>query len=93
MVFSWLEITNLKDMNNKNMIENIKEYSYSDDSGDAQIMVYHLFPGVEAAFVTAHMGEFDFSFIEKYHTHSYALILYCREGRIEQESRTYTEQV
>lgn len=87
MVSYWLELTNSKDMDNKNMIENIKEYSYSDDSGDAQIMVYHLFPGVEAAFVTAHMGEFDFSFIEKYHTHSYALIHYCREGRIEQESR------
>lgn len=70
------------------MIENknITEYFYSDDTGDAQVMVYHLFPGVEAAYITAHMGEFDFSFIEKHYSHAYVSIHFCREGRIEQES-------
>ena len=66
--------------------KNITEYSYIDDSGDAQVIVYHLFPGVEVAYITAHMGEFDFSFIEKCHPQSYAGIHFCREGRIEQES-------
>ena len=66
--------------------KNITEYSYSDDCGDAQITVYHLFLGVEVAFITAHMGEFDFQFIEKCYERPYAAIHFCQEGRIEQET-------
>lgn len=66
--------------------KNISEYSYSDDTGDAQIIVYHLFPGIDVAYISAHMGEFDFSLIEKHYSHSYAEIHFCREGRIEQET-------
>ena len=65
---------------------NIKEYCFSDDTGDAHIVVYRPFSGVEVAYVSAHMGEFDFSLIEKYYKHQYAGIHYCREGRIEQET-------
>lgn len=66
--------------------ENITEYTYSDDTGDAYIVVYRPFPGVEVAYISAHMGEFDFSLIEKNCRHQYASIYYCREGRMEQET-------
>ena len=66
--------------------KNITEYFYSDDTGDVQMKVYHLFTGVDVAYISAHMSEFDFSLIEKYHPHFYAGIHYCREGRIEQET-------
>ena len=32
--------------------KNITEYSYSDDAGDAKATVYHLFPGVEVAYMS-----------------------------------------
>ena len=44
----------------KNMDEakkSIKEYSYTDDTGDAQAFVYHLFPGVEVAYTSVHMAD------------------------------------
>lgn len=66
--------------------KNITEYTFSDDTGDAHIVVYRPFSGVEAAYVSAHMGEFDFALVEKYYRHQYAGIHYCREGRIEQET-------
>ena len=37
--------------------KNIREYSYSDDNGDAQAVVYHLFPGVEVAYTSVHMAD------------------------------------
>lgn len=57
---------------------------FSDDTGDAQICVYSAAPGIEAAFVTAHMGQLDFSLFEKTIEKHYVGIHYCREGRIEQ---------
>ena len=61
------------------------EYLYSDDSGDAQIMVYHVFPGVEVAYASVHMGDFDFGLTEKNFHEQFVGIHYCKEGRIEQE--------
>ncbi len=71
-------------MNEKD--KNITEYSFSDDSGDAHVIVYRPFSGVEVAYISAHMGEFDFSLIEKYYRNRYVGIHFCREGRIEQET-------
>lgn len=65
--------------------KNITEYSYSDDTGDAQAIVYHLFPGVEVAYTSVHMGDFDFGLFEQGERKNYISIHYCREGRIEQE--------
>ena len=65
--------------------KNIKNYSYSDDTGDAQIMVYQLFPGVEVAYISAHMTDFDFGLFEQGDRNNYVSIHYCKEGRIEQE--------
>ena len=62
-----------------------KEYFYNDDSGDAQVIVYHLFPGVEVAYVSVHMADFDFSLFEEEERKNYVTIHYCRDGRIEQE--------
>ena len=65
--------------------KNIKEYSYSDDTGDAQAVVYHLFPGVEVVYISVHMETFDFGLFEQGERNNYASIHFCREGRIEQE--------
>ncbi len=70
----------------KNIIQkNIIEYLYSDDKGDAQATVYHLFPGVKVTYLSVHMTDFDFSLFEDEKRENYACIHYCREGRIEQE--------
>lgn len=61
-----------------------RTYSFSDDNGDAQIAVYSVAQGIEAAFVTAHMGNLDFGLFEKAIQSHYAGIHYCKEGRIEQ---------
>lgn len=65
--------------------KDIFEYSCSDDTGDAHVVVYRLFPGVEVAYISAHMGEFDFALVEKEYRHRYVGIHFCKEGRIEQE--------
>ena len=65
--------------------KNIKEYSYSNDTGDAQAVVYHLFPGIEIAYTTVHMDDFDFGLFEQGERKNYATIHYCKDGRIEQE--------
>ena len=70
------------------MAQQIKEkteYSYCNDSGDAHIVVYHLFPGVEVADISVHMGDFDFSMVEKNRRQQSIAIHYCMEGRMEQE--------
>jgi len=66
-------------------IKDTTEYSFSDETGDAHITVYHLFPGVEVAYVSAHMGDFDFALIEQKYRHNYVGIHFCKEGRIERE--------
>ena len=62
-----------------------KEYSFNNDTGDAQAYVYHLFPGVEVAYITVHMADFDFGLFEEGERKNYVTIHYCKEGRIEQE--------
>lgn len=66
-------------------VKRIREQSYSDDTGDAQAVVYHLFPGVEVAYTSVHMADFDFGLFEQGERKNYVSIHYCREGRIEQE--------
>ena len=65
--------------------KNITEYSYSDDRGDAQAIVYQLYPGVEVAYISVHMADFDFKLFEKGEPKNYVSIHYCMEGRIEHE--------
>ena len=88
----WLVTTNfcekarLRQGENMNEVKkSISEYSYSNDTGDAQAVVYHLFPGVEAAYISVHMTDFDFSLFEQGDRKNYVTIHYCREGRIEQQ--------
>lgn len=64
--------------------QKMRTYSFSDDTGDAQISVYSIAPGIEAAFVTAHIGNLDFGLFEKAIQSHYVGIHYCKEGRIEQ---------
>lgn len=68
----------------ENQETKMRAYSCSDDTGDGQISVYSVAPGIEAAFVTAHMGNLDFGLFEKAIQSHYAGIHYCKEGRIEQ---------
>ena len=58
----------------------MKEYSYNDDSGDAQAVVYQLFPGVEVAYISVHMADFDFGLFEQGAGKNYVTIHYCAEG-------------
>jgi AraC-like DNA-binding protein len=63
----------------------ITEYNYNDNHGDAQVLVYHLFPGVEAAYITVHMADFDFNLFAEEKSNKCITIHFCKEGRIEQE--------
>lgn len=65
--------------------KSIIDYSFSNDTGDAQAMVYNLFPGVEVAYTSVHMADFDFGLFYQSERKNYVSIHYCREGRIEQE--------
>ena len=65
--------------------KNITEYSYSDDRGDAQAIVYQLYPGVEVAYISVHMADFDFGLFQQEERKNYITIHYCKEGRIEQQ--------
>ena len=63
----------------------IKEHLYSDDTGDAKATAYHLFPGVEVAYISVHMAKFDFGLFEQGERKNYVSVHFCKEGRIEQE--------
>ena len=90
-LFDYIEknMVKLQDkMMSLSIIENTREkteYVFTDDTGDAQIIVYHVFPGVEVAYDSVHMGDFDFSLTEKKFHEQFIGIHYCKEGRIEQE--------
>ena len=64
---------------------NIKAYAYSNDTGDAKAIVYQVFPGVEIAYISVHMSDFDFGLFEQGERKNYVSIHFCKEGRIEQE--------
>ena len=65
--------------------KNISQYTFTDDTGDAYATVYHLFSGIEVAFVSVHMSQFDFGVLEQGRGDHYACLHYCREGRMEQQ--------
>ena len=65
--------------------QNIREYSYRNDTADAQAVVYHLFPGVVVAYTSVHMADFDFGLFEQGERKNFVSIHYCAEGRIEQQ--------
>ena len=66
--------------------KDLTEYSFNNETGDAHITVYHLFPGVEVAYISAHMDDFDFALVEQKFRYNYIGIHFCKEGRIEQEA-------
>lgn len=94
--FAWPHAGNLFDckegetMHRNNSIKILessskREYSFENETGDAKIVVYELFPGIEVAYVSVHMDHFDFGQAEKEHREQYVGFHYCKEGRIEQE--------
>lgn len=62
-----------------------REYSFKNDTGDAQVIVYSLFPGIEVAYASVHMDQFNFAETEPGFRDGYVGFCYCKEGRIEQE--------
>lgn len=62
-----------------------REYLFKNDTGDAQITVYDIFPGVEVAYASVHMDQFDFAEAESSFRDRYVGFHYCKEGCIEQE--------
>lgn len=73
-------------MNNTKYIELFpkKEFAFTNETGNAQITVYPIFPGVEVAYISVHMDYFDFKETETERYDHYAGFHYCKEGRIEQ---------
>ena len=63
-----------------------RTYFYENETGDAQIVVYELFTGIEVAYISVHMDQFDFTKAEKNFRERYVGFHYCKEGRIEQET-------
>ena len=63
-----------------------REYIYENETGDARVVVYELFPGIEVAYASVHMDHFDFTEAEKDFREKYVGFHYCKEGRIEQEA-------
>lgn len=63
-----------------------REYHFKNDTGDAQVIVYDIFPGVEVAYASVHMDQFDFAEAESSFRDRYVGFYYCKEGRIEQEA-------
>lgn len=59
-----------------------KKYTFSNETGDASLTVYTVFPGVEVAYHSVHMDHFD---IGQKSQGSIIEIHHCCEGRIEQE--------
>ena len=65
--------------------KSVTDYFYSDENGDAHAVVYRVFPGIEVAYISVHMADFDFGMLKKNSLKKYVSIHYCKEGRIEQE--------
>lgn len=60
------------------------EYFCSNDTGDARISVYHLYPGIDVSYLSLHMDSFDFTEVEQREGKRCVGFYYCKEGRIEQ---------
>lgn len=58
-----------------------KEYTFSDDIGDAAMTVYEVFPGVQLVYHSVHMDQLDLNFAVE---GNLIEIHHCREGRMEQ---------
>lgn len=76
--------------------EEKKEYMYRDDTGDSHIVVYQIFGCVKVAYISVHMENFDFSFMEhqacngtlsylKEKQKEWLSVHFCKAGRIEQK--------
>lgn len=72
-------------MNQISESSNKREYYFENETGDAHIVVYNILPGVEVAFSSVHMDQFDFRETEPHYRDHYVGFYYCKEGRIEQE--------
>ena len=59
-----------------------RQHTFANDTGDAEVTVYHVFPGISLSYNAVHMDRFELgdaaegNIIEIHH---------CREGRIEQQ--------
>lgn len=62
------------------------EHFYSNETGDATLTVYTVFPGIQVVYNSVHMNHFSLN-IPSY-SGNFIEIHHCREGRIEQEFET-----
>lgn len=72
---------------NNNIDNTTFTYDFSNDSGRGKITGYNVFPGVTIAFNDFHMQYYDSDFAPG---KDFFCIDYCREGRLEYESKEYT---
>ena len=72
------------DLSDLRMTREPRRYTFANDTGDAEITVHQVFPGITLSYNAVHMDRFELgsategSIIEIHH---------CREGRIEQQHR------
>lgn len=59
-----------------------RSYSFSNETGDAEVTVYQVFPGIELCYNAVHMDRFELGDIAQ---GNIIEIHHCREGRIEQQ--------
>lgn len=70
----------------KDCVKNKQQYSFSDDTGDAQVTLCSVADGIDMAFIKAHIGEIDFGVFNKKSDKKYIEIHFCSEGRAEYEN-------
>lgn len=65
-------------------VSSIKQFTYENETGDAVLTVYTVFPGIQVVYNSVHMDHFELTVHER--RGNYIEIQHCAEGRIEQES-------
>ena len=65
-------------MNQISESSNKREYYFENETGDARITVYDILPGVEVAFSSVHMDQFDFRETEPHYRDRYVGFYYCK---------------
>lgn len=61
-----------------------KEFHHENETGDAQITVYTIFPGIQVVYNSVHMDQLELA--RNNQRGKYIVIQHCMEGRMEQEN-------
>lgn len=62
----------------------IKSFQHENETGDAVLTVYTIFPGIQVVYNSVHMDHLDLT--QKNQRGKFIVIQHCQEGRLEQEN-------